>query len=119
MAARSPRQRLQDILDAIDDIERFTAGMSFAGYQADSLVRRATERSVEIVSESSRHVPQSLKDTHPSVPWRQIADIGNVFRHAYDRINDRRVWAVVTDDLRSLRRSVESMIAEIESGHDG
>jgi uncharacterized protein with HEPN domain len=114
MPARDPRQRLQDILDAIADIERFTAGKSFEQYQADALVRRATERLIEIISESSRHVPQTLKDKYPSVPWQAIADIGNVFRHAYDRVNDRRVWAVVSDDLKPLKKTVQTMAAEIE-----
>lgn len=68
MPARDPRQRLRDILDAIADIERFTAGKSFEQYQADALVRRATERLIEIIFESSRHVPQALKDKYPSVP---------------------------------------------------
>ena len=115
MPARSPRQRLQDILDAIADIERFTAGKSFEQYQNDALVRRATERLIEIVSESSRYVPQALKDKHPSVLWRPIADIGNIFRHAYDRVNDRRVWTVVTDDLRPLKLAVQAMVAELEN----
>ena len=114
MPARSPRQRLQDVLDAIADIERFTAGKSFEQYQADALVRRATERLIEIISESSRHLPQALKDKHASVPWQPIADIGNVFRHAYDRVNDRRVWAVVTDDLRPLKQAVQAMFADTE-----
>lgn len=114
MPPRGSRQRLQDILDAIAEIERFTAGISFAQYVADALVRRAVERSIEIVSEASRHLPESLKENHPSVPWRQVADIGNVLRHAYDRLNDRRVWAVVTDDLAPLRDAVRSMVRAIE-----
>ena len=65
MPPRSPRQRLQDILDAIADIERFTAGKTFEQYVADALVRRAVERLVEIVSEASRHVPQALKGEQP------------------------------------------------------
>ena len=81
MPPRGPRQRLQDILDAIADVERYTAGKLFADYEADPLLRRAVERWIEIVSEASRHVPQALKDKHPSVPWRQVADIGNIFRH--------------------------------------
>jgi uncharacterized protein with HEPN domain len=114
MPARGPRQRLQDILDAIADIERFTAGKSFDQYCAEAMLRRAVERLVEVISEASRHVPHTLKDQHPAVPWRQIADIGNVFRHAYDRINDRRVWSTVTDDLGPLKRAVESITTNID-----
>ena len=49
------------------------------------------------------------------MPWRQVADIGNIFRHAYDRVNDRRVWTLVTDDLAPLKRAVEAMVASIDA----
>jgi uncharacterized protein with HEPN domain len=44
----------------------------------------AMERYLERLSEASRHVPQELKEKHPEVDWRGVADIGNVLRHAYD-----------------------------------
>ena len=119
MPRRGARQRLQDILDAIADVERFTAGKSFDVYLADTMLRRAVERSVEIVSEASRHIPAALKDRHPSVPWRQIADIGNVFRHAYDNVNDRRVWTVVTDDMAPLKHAVVLLSADEEGTGGG
>jgi uncharacterized protein with HEPN domain len=75
-----PAARLEDILAAIRDIEAFTAGQSFDHYMAEPMMRRAVERSVEIVSEASRHVPDDLKARHPQIPWRRIADIGNVLR---------------------------------------
>ena len=72
--------RLEDIRDAIDEAERFTAGMTFEQYLANPLVRRGVERCIEIVSEASRHISAKHKAAHPQVPWRNIADIGNVLR---------------------------------------
>ena len=59
-------------------------------------------------------VPPPLKANHPNVPWRQIADIGNIFRHAYDHVNDQRVWSTVTEDLAPLKRAIETMTASID-----
>ena len=36
------------------------------------------------VSEKLLHIPQSDKDNHPQIPWRDIAGIGNILRHGYD-----------------------------------
>lgn len=77
--------RLEDILDAIADIQNFVSGKSFDDYQRDTMLRLAMERCVEIISEASRHVPSDLKASHPAVPWQNVADIGNVLRHAYRR----------------------------------
>ena len=110
--------RLEDILDAIDETQRFTASMSFEDYVANPLVRRGVERCIEIVSEASRHIPAKRKAAHPEVPWRNIADIGNVLRHGYRLVDHKIVWAVAHDHLPALRTVVETMRQEIQ-GQDG
>ena len=77
------------------------------------------ERYLERLSEASRHVPQELKEKHPEVDWRGVADIGNVLRHAYDQVSDRRIWDTMTDDLPLLKAAIEAMIAEVEREDDG
>ena len=69
----------------------------------------AVERCLERLSEASRHAPPYLLATHPEVPWRAVADIGNVLRHAYDQVIHTRIWAVVTEDLPPLKAAVEAM----------
>jgi uncharacterized protein with HEPN domain len=119
MTRRHPRQRLEDLLDAIAAIERYTAGKTLDHYLTEQMLRDAVERNIERLSEASRHIGDELKGVHPGVPWRAIADIGNVLRHGYDKVNDRRVWQVVTEDLASLRAAVEAMIREIDSAENG
>lgn len=113
MAADRIRPWLDDILDAIDWIERMTAGRSFADYGADRPLRDAVERNIERISEASRHLPDQLKGRHPTLPWRQIAQTGNILRHAYRRVDHAMVWEIVELDLPPLRTAVERMLAEL------
>jgi uncharacterized protein with HEPN domain len=110
-----PAARLEDILAAIRDIEAFTAGQSFDHYMAEPMMRRAVERSVEIVSEASRHVPDDLKARHPQIPWRRIADIGNVLRHGYKVVDDAEMWDIVVRDLAPLKAATEQMLNDLGS----
>jgi uncharacterized protein with HEPN domain len=73
-------------------------------------MRLAVERCLEIVSEASRFVPEELKSGYPNLPWRGIADFGNLLRHGYDGIDDRRVWAIVEQDLAPLKAAIEQML---------
>jgi uncharacterized protein with HEPN domain len=59
-AARDPRIVLEQILEAISDIEQITAGRSFEAYAADRPTRRPVERCIEVVSEASRRLPRDL-----------------------------------------------------------
>ncbi len=65
---------------------------SSSSLSASASLAAAVERYLERLSEASRHVPETLKQKHPNIDWRAIADIGNVLRHAYDTIADRRIW---------------------------
>jgi uncharacterized protein with HEPN domain len=40
------------------------------------------------------------------VPWRQIRDLGNLLRHAYDKVDLEIIWHTITDDLPPLKAAV-------------
>jgi uncharacterized protein with HEPN domain len=112
MPKKSPRQPLQDMLDAILEIEGFVAGRTFDDYLSQVMLRKAIEREVEIISEASHHLPEDMKAQRADVPWEDIASIGNVLRHGYRIVNHEILWGVATRDVAPLRRAVETMIRE-------
>ncbi len=67
MPPRGPRQRLEDVKEAIAATERFIAGRSFADFRADRMLQLALERNIEFVSEASRHSPRHERaaSVHP------------------------------------------------------
>jgi uncharacterized protein with HEPN domain len=105
--------RIEDMLEAIDEICRATADKSFEAFQQDWVLRKAAERGIEIISEASRHLPDELKSRHPYARWRHVAGIGNVLRHEYHRVEDRIVWTVIRDELPRLKVHLETMHSEI------
>ncbi len=50
---RSPSELLRDILDAIQMIEQFTAGMEFNAFREDPRTIAAVERKLQIISEAA------------------------------------------------------------------
>lgn len=99
------------MLDAIEGIRVATAGLEFETYADNWVVRRAVERGLEIISEASRHLSGPMKAANPAVPWREIAAIGNVLRHEYQRVEDRLVWNVIRDHLGPLEAAVRTALA--------
>ena len=111
---KSPRLRLLHIRDEIDDLTAALADVSFEAYCDGYTLRRATERALQIVSEAAKTLPSELRDQSPEVPWNAIIGIGNVLRHVYQPLDDRRLWDIVTVHLPELRPVILCLIAELE-----
>jgi len=103
MRSKNPAQRLRDILDNIDAIGRFTAGITFEEFVSDRKTVYAVTRALEIISEASRHLPEELRKRHPGIDWPAVAAAGNIYRHEYEGVDDGLVWHTVQQGLAPLR----------------
>jgi uncharacterized protein with HEPN domain len=106
--------RLQDIREEISGVRDATAGLGFETFEEVWVLRRASERALEIISEASRHIPDDWKRLEPDIPWRQIAGIGNVLRHDYEGISSRVVWDIVEIHLAPLDEAARRLLVRIE-----
>ena len=110
-----PREwvRIHDTLEAITIAEQIV-GEPGVDPRLSIVEKLALQRTIEIVSEASRHIPASAKAAHPSTPWRLIADIGNVLRHGYRDVDDKIILEVGQIDLPSLRVVLQQILAELD-----
>lgn len=113
---RSVRDRLTDVEERIVLIDALMSGRSRQDLDSDLVAVAAFERFLEIISEASRYIPEDLKRQHPEIPWRQIADIGNWLRHAYQQVDVDILWAIHRKDLDALRTAIRAMIVAVDRG---
>lgn len=104
-----------DILEAIEQASSFVRGMSFAQYCTDLKTQRAIERTLEVISEASRHIPAGVKKKHPSIPWKNVAGIGDIMRHDYRSIANKVIWDTVCERLPELEKTMLEIRAELGS----
>jgi uncharacterized protein with HEPN domain len=97
------------MLDHIEYALGKTQDLSRAEFGANRDVRQSVERSLEVISEASRLLPTQFKESRAEIPWRKIADFGNVLRHAYFAVDPDIVWRIASDDLAPLRDALVSM----------
>lgn len=102
MARSSVTLRLAEIIEAIDRLHEVVGGASFDALEGDWQRQWLIERGLEIISEASRRLPESLKARYPEIPWRKVASIGNVLRHDYGNVSAPLLWKVVKEDLPVL-----------------
>jgi uncharacterized protein with HEPN domain len=107
------RRRLNDIRYHIIMAQTFVETMSYDAFRDDLRTTYAVIRCLEIISEASRRLPDELKARHTSIPWRNMAGAGNVYRHDYEDVAASFVWVVLQDHLPSLRIVVEQELAAL------
>jgi uncharacterized protein with HEPN domain len=106
---------VEEMLDYIGQAMSYVRGMSFEQYSSDRKTQRAVERCIEVISEGSRHIPDEMKAKRADIPWRDVATIGDVFRHQYHTVAPRIVWDTVNLDQPALEVGLRAIAAELPS----
>ena len=111
------RKYLFDIAQACDLLAQFTTGKTFTDYVADPLLRSAVERQFEVIGEA---LNQALR-VHPDLSnrvsdCRRIVSLRNRLIHGYAFVSNEVVWGVLEANLPTLRREVQALLDEPESG---
>ena len=110
------RQRLLDILVSCQAINQYTAGLDFAVYERDTMVRDAVERRLGIIGEALSRTAVLEPELVDRVPeLRQIVGLRNRVIHGYDAVGDEIVWDVVQQKLPRLHVRVTELLEELES----
>ncbi len=83
MSPRDWMLRIRDIIQAIDHVERYTAGLSFEEFQADQKTIDAVLFNLQLIGEAARHVPEDVTSRYPQIAWADIRGARNVLIHEY------------------------------------
>ena len=94
-----PVGSLADIVENVERIEGYIAGMDRGAFERDGRTRDAVERCLERVCEAADRLGDRAEELMPGHPWGDIRGVGNRLRHAYDRINLDVIWNTVRHDL--------------------
>jgi len=108
---REKRERLRDILEAIERTEKYTA-RGKAAFEEDELVQVWTLHHLQVIGEAARTLEPELRENLPDVPWADIIGMRNVLVHHYFEIDTEIVWTVVERDLPTLKTQIQRLLAE-------
>lgn len=110
---RRDRQRLLDMLEAIQDIERYAAG-GYEAFQRDELLQTWVVHHIEIIGEAARTVSDALRKAHPEVAWQPLSVLRNALVHEYFAVDVQEVWRAVQQDLPGLKHTLQAILSTLD-----
>ena len=105
-----PRDYLKHILVEADYLADRSVALSFDTFVADETLRRAFVRSLEIIGEATKKVPDDFRASHPSVEWRAMTGMRDRLIHEYFGVDFELVWDVVRNRIPELRTQIASIL---------
>lgn len=106
---------VQDILNAINDIEEFIGGMDYIQFSGDEKTKSAVVWQIHIIGEATKNIPKSISEKYNELPWKYMARIRDKIAHFYFGIDYEIVWDVVKNKLPGIRPAIERVLSELES----
>ena len=105
---------LYDIRDSIARARKFSDGLNLEQFCENEMAFHATTRMLEVISEASRRlcrIEPDVRERHPTIPWQDVMDAGNFYRHQYDNVAEIEIWKTLQNDLAPL---LAMTLAEVE-----
>ncbi len=109
---RSERERLLDILEAIERIEKYAA-KGKADFLQDELIQNWMVNHIALIGEACRALPEEFQVEHANVPWADIIAMRNLLVHHYFGIDVEAVWSVVERDIPELKMNIQLILISL------
>jgi len=106
------KERLNHMIEAIDNIFEFVNNKSFSDYVDDKMLRFAVIKNLEIVGEAAYLLTKEFKTHHPSIEWLDIVGMRHTLVHGYYQIKDEIIWATIETELSPLKEKISEILTE-------
>jgi uncharacterized protein with HEPN domain len=112
MSPRHWKERVKDILDAIQEIQTFVTDVDFAVFQNDQKTMRAVELDLIIIGEAANMIPEDLQEEYPEIAWQLMRGMRNRLVHTYFSVSPKILWDTIQQDLPPVVEALKTLLDE-------
>ncbi|HAO20176.1 MAG: hypothetical protein BWK80_48090 [Desulfobacteraceae bacterium IS3] len=106
---------IDDILSAIEKIEKYTQNQTFETFLKNDMATDAVIRNFEIIGEAASHIPKELQIKYPFAEWKEMIGFRNILIHGYFRIEIKTVWDTIKNNIPILKQHIAEIKSALEN----
>jgi uncharacterized protein with HEPN domain len=105
---------LNDILDAIRKIDKYTKHLSFNDFLENELVQDGVVRNLEVVGEAVKKIPENMRKSGSQIDWKKVAGLRDILIHEYFAVDLEIIWDVVVNKVPELKKVAIILLEELK-----
>jgi uncharacterized protein with HEPN domain len=108
--SRNTQLYIEDIVKAINSIERFVENQTFEQFLDDERNQFAVMKGLEIIGEAGNKIEKHVLEKYPQIKWRPIIAVRNILVHEYFEIDMKVLWQIIHKDLPLLKAELSTVV---------
>jgi len=101
-----PNEYLYHILDEANYLTEISKNLTRQEFESNETLKRAVIRSIEVIGEATKKLPEDFRRKNPQVEWRLIAGMRDRLIHNYFGVDYEIVWDVLIHKIPALQKQV-------------
>jgi uncharacterized protein with HEPN domain len=106
---------VKDIIQNMVDAEEFIQGLSYETFISDKKTFNAVVRSIEVIGEATKSIPDSVRSRYPDIPWKEMAGMRDKLIHFYFGVDREAVWLTVKERIPAIRPIFELILRDLDA----
>jgi uncharacterized protein with HEPN domain len=103
MKRENPKQLVEDMLEAMDKIERYTKGLSYEAFAKNDVLVDEVIGNLETLGEVSENILEEVREKYPDIPWGKMIGLKNI-----DDLGI--IWETITRNLPEMKPEILAML---------
>ena len=112
--SKSPEEYLKHILEEANYLLDSSKNVSEEQFMHDETLQRAFSRSLEIIGEAAKNLPQDFIKEQDQIDWKSIAGMRDRLIHHYFGVDYEIVWDVVKNEIPRLKEQISTIVNKLQ-----
>jgi uncharacterized protein with HEPN domain len=110
---QKPIDFLHHIFDETEFLLSVLEQLSHENFLQNGTAQRACIRSLEIIGEAKKNLPEDFWSVHPEIEWSSLAQFHGQLIYQYFDVDNEIVWEIMGTKIPELNRLLRVMIEEV------